>query len=51
MSSGQAVRLINGPFRPHDCIRLVVSFMVFQIFFFRQVDSQGVVLVLDTYET
>jgi len=41
----QEVRSINDLFRPHNCIRLIVSFMVVQVFF-QQVGSQGVVLVI-----
>jgi len=42
-SSGHLSRPTNDLFRSHDCIRLVVSVMVVQVFF-RQVDSQEVVI-------
>jgi len=37
-SSGHDVRPINDLFRPHDCIRPVVSLIIIQVI------SQGVVL-------
>jgi hypothetical protein len=39
-SSSREVRPINDLFRPHDCIRPVVSLTVFQVFSFRDVDSK-----------
>jgi len=33
---------INDPFRPHDCIRLAVSYLVVQVFFCLQIDGKGV---------
>jgi len=33
-TSSQEVRPLNDQFRPHDYIRLIVSLMVVQIFFF-----------------
>jgi len=44
--SAHEVRSINDLFRPHDFIRLVVSSMVVQVFFFRQIDSQGLILCI-----
>jgi hypothetical protein len=37
------VRPMNGLFRAHDYIRLVVCYMIVQVFVFQQVDSVGVV--------
>jgi hypothetical protein len=43
-SSGHEVIPINDLFRPHNCTHPIVSLTVVQVFVFRHVDSQGVVL-------